>query len=83
MKYLGDTHELLDEALVLDVPEVNPLVGNVQQGKLVRLAEKKGLIRNIGSQCNVNTYMQIIKTNVTKAGSGSARNRNFWSVLDP
>ncbi len=83
MKYLGDTHELLDEALVLDVPEVDPLVGNVQQGELVRLAKRKGLIRNNGSQSHVDTYMQIIKTNVTKAGSGSARNRNFRSVLNP
>ncbi len=60
VKYLGDTHELLDEALVLDIPEVNPLVGNVQQSELVRLAERKGLIRNNGSRSHVNTCMQIM-----------------------
>jgi hypothetical protein len=37
VRYLGDSHKLLDKALVLYVPEVNPLVGNVQQGEPVRL----------------------------------------------
>ncbi len=41
--YLGDSHELLDKALVLYVPEVHPLVGNVQQGEPVRLQQEHKL----------------------------------------